>query len=272
MAVFRVSKDKNYSVVSNYYLRNRNLSLEAIGLLTIVLSLPNNFKFSIENLVKMTSENYRTIKLLIRELKNNGYLVIRKKKDNKGHYYYEYIWFESNSLNPEYAFRTVEQIDTPSNSSNNTISPEAKNESMDSINSNNNYKENEENLEVISQMLVKEPLLDINTNNLYKINIDKTKLNLCFLTEYLIDWDFIKLNDINLFSYDNFLTEFLKDEDVRQVISVVNYVVKKIKDSNYKDESNNPITNLLSYFKESCRHNLACMKARSDPHLFDDWL
>ena len=69
MAVFRVSKDKNYSVISNYYLRNKNLSLEAIGLLTIVLSLPNNFKFSIENLVKMTSENYRTIKLLIKELK-----------------------------------------------------------------------------------------------------------------------------------------------------------------------------------------------------------
>lgn len=270
MAVFRVSKDKNYSVVSNYYLRNRNLSLEAIGLLTIVLSLPNNFKFSIENLVKMTSENYRTIKLLIRELKNNGYLVISKKKDDKGQYYYEYIWFESNSLNPEYAFRTMEQIDTPSNTSNNTISPKAKNEPMDSVNSNNNYKKNEENPEVISPMLVKEPLLDINTNNI-KINIDKTKLNLCWLTEYLIDWNFIDLNDINLFSYDFFLVEFLKEDEVRTIVNIVNYVVKRIMNNNYLDEENKPIYNLYTYFKESCRHNLACIKAQNDPHLFDDW-
>jgi len=224
MAVFRVSKDNNYSVISNYYLRNKNLSLEAIGLLTIVLSLPNNFKFSIENLVKMTKENYRTIKLLIRELKDNGYLVISKKQDDKGQYYYEYIWFESNSLNPEFTFRTMEEIDT--------IKPQVKNEPMDINDLNNNYNKNEINPEVISPVVVKEPLY-INTNNTYKINIDKSKLNLCFLTEYLIEWDFIKLNDINLFGYDSFLTEFLKDEDVRQIISVVNYVVKRIKDNNY---------------------------------------
>lgn len=263
MAVFRVSKDKNYSVISNYYLRNKNLSLEAIGLLTIVLSLPNNFKFSIENLVKMTSENYRTIKLLIKELKDNGYLVISKKQDDKGQYYYEYIWFESNTLNPEFTFHTMEEIDT--------IRPKGKNEPMDSVNSNNNYNKSETNPEVTFPGMVKEPLLDINTNSIYKINIDKTKLNLCFLTEYLIDWEFIKLNDINLFSYDSFLIEFLKDEDVRQIISIVNYVVKRIKDNNYLDEENNPIINLLPYFKESCRHNLACIKAQNDPHLFDHW-
>lgn len=263
MAVFRVSKDKNYSIISNYYLRNKNLSLEAIGLLTIVLSLPNNFKFSIENLVKMTSENYRTIKLLIKELKDNGYLVISKKQDDKGQYYYEYIWFESNTLNPEFTFHTTQEIDT--------IRPKVKNEPMDSVNSNNNYNKSETNPEVTFPGMVKEPLLDINTNNTYKINIDKSKLNLCFLTEYLIDWKFIKLNDINLFSYDSFLIEFLKDEDVRQIISIVNYVVKRIKDNNYLDEDNNPIINLLPYFKESCRHNLACIKAQNDPHLFDYW-
>lgn len=262
MAVFRVSKDKNYSIISNYYLRNKNLSLEAIGLLTIVLSLPNNFKFSIENLVKMTSENYRTIKLLIKELKDNGYLVISKKQDDKGLYYYEYIWFESNALNPEYTFHTMDQIDT--------AVPKVKNEPMDSVDFNNNYNENGTNPEVTSPGMVKEPLY-IRTNNYYKINIDKSKLNLCFLTEYLIDWEFIKLNDINLFSYDSFLIEFLKDEDVRLIISIVNYVVNRIKDNNYLDEEKNPINNLLTYFKESCRHNLACIKEQNDPHLFDHW-
>ena len=110
----------------------------------------------------------------------------------------------------------------------------------------------------------------INTNNI-KINIDKTKLNLCWLTEYLIDWNFIELNDINLFSYDFFLVEFLKEDETRTIVSIVNYVVKRIKNNNYLDEENKPISNLYTYFKESCRHNLACIKAQNDPHLFDDW-
>ena len=41
--------------------------------------------------------------------------------------------------------------------------------------------------------------------------------------------------------------------------------------NNYLDEENKPINNLYTYFKESCRHNLACIKAQNDPHLFDDW-
>ena len=247
--VFRVIKDKNYTVISNEYLRDKNLRLESIGLMTIILSLSSDYKITMDSLLKLTKENYRTIKLILKELKSNGYVEINKQRDEKGHYYFDYIFFESNKLNPLHTFCK-----------------------MDNVN-NSNIKSNEiSNIPSSTLPPVKNNEDYINTNN-KKINIDKTKLNLCFLTEYLIDWDFIKLNNIDLFGYDNFLTNFIKEnDDIRQVISVVNYVVKKIKDSNYRDESNNPITNLLSYFKESCRHNLACMKARSDPHLFDDWL
>lgn len=269
MAVFRVVKDRNYSVISNYYLRNKNLSLKCIGLLTIVFSLPNNFNYSIENLVKMTSENYRTIKLLLRELKKNGYLVISKKQDDKGQYYYEYIWFESNSLNPDF----VNSLVGENANSENLISPEVKNEPMDSASSSNNNNDFKENPEALSPAVVKRPLLDINTNSIYKINIDKTKLNLNFLTETLIDNELIEVNNKDLFGYDEFLNKFISEneKDYRLVIKVVNYVADKIKENNYLDEQGNPIINLLSYFKESCENNLICMKARNNPDLLDDY-
>ncbi|MDE5539500.1 MAG: hypothetical protein K2J20_03335, partial [Bacilli bacterium] len=85
---------------------------------------------------------------------------------------------------------------------------------------------------------------------------------------YLVDWNFIPLNDINLFGYDNFLNNFLNNnEDTQIVIKVVNYVCKKIMENKYLDEEQKPITNLLSYFKTSCLSNIK----RFDEHLFDDW-
>lgn len=71
---------------------------------------------------------------------------------------------------------------------------------------------------------------EINTINNNKINIDKNKLNLCFLTEYLIDWNFIKLNDINLFGYDNFLNNILNEGKYTydEIMKVVAYVATRI--------------------------------------------
>lgn len=109
---------------------------------------------------------------------------------------------------------------------------------------------------------------EINTINNNKINIDKNKLNLCFLTEYLIDWNFIKLNDINLFSYDNFLTNLLNEGKYTydEIMKVVAYVATRIMKNNYSDENKQPINSLLSYFKTSCISNLG-MNER-----IDEWL
>jgi len=274
MAVFRVVKSKNYSILNNFYMRNKNLSLRAIGLLTLVLSLPNDFKYSIGNLVRLTSETERTIKKLLKELKNNGYLVVSKKKDDKGYYYYEYIWFESNSLNPEFNYHNMEKIDIPNQKRNIRVNPEVKNYTMETSENSNEYNENNKNPEYNIEELRESPLYLKNTNN-YKIDIDKNKLNLCFLTEYLVEWDFIKLNNIDIFGYDEYLINLLSQhkEEYKLVIKVVSYVVKRIKSNKYLDEDGNPIVNLLAYFIGSCNTNITMLKENADLVIDDDfWL
>ncbi len=235
--IFRVIKDKNYTIVNNEYLRNKNLKVESIGLLTIILSLPPDFNITMKGLISLTHKkaNYRAIKLMLDNLKENGYLEITKLRDEKGQFFFDYIFFESNKLNPLYNYYIVGRDD------------------------NHVINDDKNNIPPLTNLPMVDNCIDnINTNN-NKINIDKNKLNLCFLTEYLIEWNFINLNDINLFGYDNFLSNHLKDGKYtyNELMRVLAYVVTKIKNNNFLDEDNKPINNLLSYFKSSYTNNLS---------------
>ena len=57
MSVFRVEKNKNYTTMSNYHLRDRNLTLKTKGLLSIMLSLPEDWDYSIKGLVSICKES-----------------------------------------------------------------------------------------------------------------------------------------------------------------------------------------------------------------------
>ena len=244
--IFRVVKDKNYTIVNNEYLKNKNLRVDSIGLLTIILSLPSDFNITMKGLISLThpKANYRAIKAMLDNLKENGYLEITKLRDEKGHFFFDYIFFESNKLNPLHTFYMVD------NTKPSVINIDKPN-SPPPINSPLVVSDNE-----------------INTINNNKINIDKNKLNLCFLTEYLVDWNFIKLNDINLFGYDTFLSSLLSEGKYTcdEIMKVVAYVANKIMKNKYLDENQQPINNLLSYFKTSCISNLG-MNERTE-----EWL
>ncbi|WP_368302422.1 DnaD domain protein [Ligilactobacillus ruminis] len=78
MAYFRVNKSKNYTVMSNHHLRDRNLSLRAIGLLSKMLSLPDNWDYSIKGLVAICKDKEPTVRGALSELKEQGYVVVTK--------------------------------------------------------------------------------------------------------------------------------------------------------------------------------------------------
>ena len=105
MAVIRANKNKNYTVMSNQHLRDKRLSLKARGLLSTVLSLPEDWEYSIAGLVAICKESETAMKSAINELKALGYLEITKERNEKGHFEYIYTFNE----NPPSENPTVEK-------------------------------------------------------------------------------------------------------------------------------------------------------------------
>ena len=97
MSVIKVEKNKNYTVMSNYHLKEQDMSLKAKGLLSVILSLPEDWNYSIAGLVAICKENETSIKSTLEELKQFGYLKVIKKMPNEtssGRIEYEYIIYE----------------------------------------------------------------------------------------------------------------------------------------------------------------------------------
>ena len=81
MSVFKVEKTKDYTIMSNYHLRDKNLSYKAKGLLSFMLSLPDDWDYSINGLVSISKEGVKAIRNILQELQRYGYLVIEKKQN-----------------------------------------------------------------------------------------------------------------------------------------------------------------------------------------------
>lgn len=92
MAVFRVHKSKNYTVMANHHLQHKELSLRARGLLSTILALPDNWNYSKAGLLKIISESEFILNETLDELKKFGYLKIEKHKPQNGSNRYTYTY------------------------------------------------------------------------------------------------------------------------------------------------------------------------------------
>jgi len=84
MAVFRVERNRGYTVMSNHHLRNRDLTLKAKGLLSQMLSLPDNWDYTLAGLSRINREKIDAIREAVRELEKAGYIVRSRERDEKG--------------------------------------------------------------------------------------------------------------------------------------------------------------------------------------------
>ena len=80
--IFRINKTKNYTVMSNYHLQDKNLSLKAKGLHSYMLSLPDNWNYSVQGLVSISKEGVKAINSILKELKENYYLKRERKQES----------------------------------------------------------------------------------------------------------------------------------------------------------------------------------------------
>ena len=101
MSVIRVAKIRGYTVMSNYHLRDRELSCKACGLLSRMLSLPEEWDYTTQGLASICKEGVTAISAILRELEEHGYLVRVRKRNEKGQLAeMEYIIYETPLLNP----------------------------------------------------------------------------------------------------------------------------------------------------------------------------
>ncbi len=84
MSVFRIEKNKNYTVMSNHHLRNKELSLKSKGLLSLMLSLPEEWDYTLKGLSIICKEGIDAIRVSIIELEKQGYIERRRNRNTKG--------------------------------------------------------------------------------------------------------------------------------------------------------------------------------------------
>ena len=121
MAVFRIERTKNYTVMSNYHLRSKTLSLKAKGLLSMMLSLPEDWNYTTRGLAKICKEGVDAIGGALRELEAAGYIVRHQLRDRQGRI-----------SDTEYVIYEQPQPKAPDTPQPDTASPDTENPYLDS--------------------------------------------------------------------------------------------------------------------------------------------
>ena len=150
MPFFRVNKTKDYTIMANHHLKNRELSLKAKGLLSVMLSLPEDWHFTVHGLASICKEGRDSISGAVRELEEAGYIVRHRLRDKEGHINgLEYIIYET-PQKPENSgpdggktpveveadteeAEATEEVDTPSMTESHMASPVTENPFMEEM-------------------------------------------------------------------------------------------------------------------------------------------
>lgn len=102
MAVFRINKTRDYTVMSNYHLKDTRLSLKSKGLLSMMLSLPEEWNYTTRGLAAICKEGVDSIGTALKELERSGYIQRNRVRDEKGKITdTEYIIFEKPQETPD---------------------------------------------------------------------------------------------------------------------------------------------------------------------------
>ena len=87
-------KNKNYTIMSNYHLQDKNLSYKAKGLLSFMLSLPEDWDYSLVGLCSISKESRDGTRSILKELQEHHYVEIEKVRGDKGYFEYNYLIYE----------------------------------------------------------------------------------------------------------------------------------------------------------------------------------
>ena len=101
--IFRVERTGNFTVMSNMHLKDRRLSFKAKGLLSVILSLPPDWKYTLTGFAKIAADGVESVKSTVKELEKHGYVSRRQTRDELGRMSVnEYLVYENPRENPDY--------------------------------------------------------------------------------------------------------------------------------------------------------------------------
>lgn len=224
--------------MSNYHLQDRNLTYKAKGLLSFMLSLPDDWDYSLKGLCAISKESRDGIRSILKELQEHHYLEIEKTRGDKGYFEYNYLIYEiPHFINKEMIKNT----------------PDTENPYLD----------------------VPDMEIPIQINTKEKIDKDDKTISSFFvpeehniLTLELIDRGYINEEDIQIFYYDKLFENLLYDgNEYKDLIQIIHYIVPRVINRNFKDEEGNIIENKYGYFKNSIESNI---RRLSEEDLWDD--
>lgn len=228
MSVFRVEKNNNYTVMANYHLRDKELSLKAKGLLSYMLSLPEDWDYSLSGLASVNKEGIKAIKNIISELKKQGYLKINKIRKENGQYQYEYLIREiPEGIEPGYPKGYAVKGETEKGIQINTYKQ-------------NTYKQN------TKEQIDKED----------KGNKSSFFSGLNSLTKALVKYGYTNEEDIELLNYNNLFNELLEEYNYKDLIIITWYIADRVVKRKFLDEDGNVIENKYGYFKRAICNNI----------------
>ena len=84
--IFRVERTKNFTVMSNHHFKNKNLTLKAKGLLSLMLSFPDDWNYNMQGLATLSRDGIDSVRSAIKELEHHGYVERHRLRNEYGFY------------------------------------------------------------------------------------------------------------------------------------------------------------------------------------------
>ncbi len=243
MSEFIVYRNKNFASIPTYHMKDKSLSLKAVGLLSKMLLLPEEWDYSLSGLASLNKDGIDSVRSTLKELSVHNYVEIEKVHSEKGTFKYNYRVFEKpedkllylqNKPDREKPHLVEPGLDKPSNN----------------INKKNNINNKYDKFDKLDLKALKEEELKHDS-----------------LTEQLIEMNYVDSNDYkSLTSLDNLFSNY-RDEghSTKELSNMILYIVPKVIARDFLDEDGEEITNRVGYLKASLDSNWQKFKSYSEP-------
>lgn len=254
MAVMRVHKTGNYTIMSNHHFKEKGMSLKAKGLLSMMLSLPDDWDYSIMGLVQLSKDGKDSVMGALKELEDFGYLTRTRKQDEKGKFAgYDYDIYEF----PNADLRTP-CAEKPCAEKPNTGKPNAEKPTQLNTNQINDEGINVRNDQDKTDIHDKRP--SPSSEDLSTIDCGKPNA----FTKKLIEAGYIEEDDLFITMYNQLFEELNHDHKFEIVRACLWYFVKRLRNGKAYDEGGNEIENKHAYLKTSLINGISMMERMNE--------